>query len=154
MNPADSSLQALRPLHLPDPISWWPPAPGWWWAALLIILLIALMIYWWRRGAVRRAALSELRRLKCAVEDPRQRISALALLLRRYAIAAYPDRPVAGLTGEAWLEFLDAQGGDGRFLGGPGRLLIEAPFNPDAGDDDQEVIHLVGRWIRANRVHR
>ena len=27
---APDPLQDLRDVHMPDPISWWPPAFGWW----------------------------------------------------------------------------------------------------------------------------
>ena len=30
----------LRDIHLPDPLSWWPPAIGWW---LLVIGSLALV---------------------------------------------------------------------------------------------------------------
>ncbi|MES9898115.1 MAG: DUF4381 domain-containing protein [Sedimenticola sp.] len=154
MNTTTDPLQSLRPLHLPDPISWWPPAPGWWLVALLVILLIFLIAYWWRRNIVRRAALRELRQLQRGVRDPQQRLSSLALLLRRYAIASHPDKGVAGLAGEAWLEFLDNHGGGGEFKRGAGRCLLDAPFKSDGNIDDTGLQTLVARWIRENKVAR
>ena len=34
-------LADLRDIHLPQPISWWPPAPGWW--ILLGLLLVSIL---------------------------------------------------------------------------------------------------------------
>ena len=37
-----SPLDALKDIHLPPAISWWPPAPGWWLLAALVLGLL-----WW-----------------------------------------------------------------------------------------------------------
>jgi len=57
MNPG--SELPLRDIHLPAPLSWWPPAPGWW---LLLTLLVAIallggyLLHRYRRNALQRAA--------------------------------------------------------------------------------------------------
>ena len=38
-------LDQLKPNHLPDPVSWWPPAPGWWMLAALTLAALALIIW-------------------------------------------------------------------------------------------------------------
>ncbi len=83
---------------------------GWWLVALLVILLIFLIAYWWRRNIVRRAALRELRQLQRGVRDPQQRLSSLALLLRRYAIASHPIRVWRVWQGKRGLSFLITMG--------------------------------------------
>lgn len=156
---AANPLAGLRGYHLPAALSWWPPAPGWW---LLLLCLVALAggLAWWllrrrRLRAAARAAELELVALRARLAeqgDAGDFVRRLSILLRRYAIRAFPRRQVAALTGEAWLGFLDAQGGDGEFSGGAGRALAELPYRPHitraAGE---EMARLVEHWIRRNR---
>ncbi|MGD2138441.1 MAG: DUF4381 family protein, partial [Gammaproteobacteria bacterium] len=58
MSVADDPLAALRPLHPPAPVEWWPPAPGWWVLGVLLLALLGLAWWYHRTSAVRRAALA------------------------------------------------------------------------------------------------
>ena len=159
MTPAPEELP-LRDIHLPDPVSWWPPAPGWW--GLLILCLLLVIAFWalwnaWRRGRLKRGSLALLQQLAEQFQrnhDEQQLIAQLSVLLRRVALSTYPRRRVAALTGEEWLLFLDnsltANGADKAFSGGIGRALIEAPYNPDCQVDGDAIIGLVRRWISRN----
>lgn len=151
-------LADLRAYHLPDPVSWWPPAPGWW-LLLALLCIFALVFAWWFRrrrrcrAAARQAAreLAHLRAALAANRDNAAFVRGLSRLLRRYVLAAFPGHPVAALTGEEWLAFLDAHGGDGRFCSGPGRQLAEAPYRPAAQVAVDELAELVRDWIQRNR---
>ncbi len=159
--PAPDPLADLRGYHLPDPVSWWPPAPGWWLLALLGLSLLVLLAGWLvrrhRRGAAARAAQAELTALRAALAqdgDAAACARGLSRLLRRFALVRFPRRAVAGLSGEEWLAFLDAQGGGGRFQTGPGRLLLDAPYRPPQDLPVAELASLVEDWIRRNRQSR
>ncbi|WP_226575080.1 DUF4381 domain-containing protein [Acuticoccus sediminis] len=157
MNGEDDPLKAgslvelidrlVDPLQ-PAPVSMRPETAGW--AVLAVVLALALIFAawrcWrhWRANAYRRAALAEL---GAAGDDP----SAIAAILRRTALAAWPRGEVASLSGEAWLAFLDATGGRGAFAGGPGRAILAAPYRRDAAPMP-ELIALAARWIRRHRV--
>ncbi len=143
-------LAALRPLHTPLPISWWPPAPGWWLLALITIVLLILLYRHWQRLAPRRAALSELKILEQQNHKNQQLTAILNSLLKRYALACWPSSSVAALTGEAWLKFLDANGGGGEFAHGCGRCLASAPYQNKSSQTDGLVL-LVRRWIKKNK---
>lgn len=158
---APDPLADLRGYHLPDPVSWWPPAPGWWLLALLGLSLLVLLAGWLvrrhRRGAAARAAQAELTALRAALAqdgDAAACARGLSRLLRRFALVRFPRRAVAGLSGEEWLAFLDAQGGGGRFQTGPGRLLLDAPYRPPQDLPVAELASLVEDWIRRNRQSR
>jgi len=149
----------LRDIHLPDPVSWWPPAPGWWVLVALIILSFLavrafLKIHKARR--VRVAALKELELLSTGftqMQDAHHLVKALSVLLRRICLSYYPRFDVAGLTGEAWLRFLDQHLGEeighGRFCEDPGRSLITAPYQAKAEIDGLGLLKLCRDWITA-----
>lgn len=131
----------LRDLHLPEAIGWWPLAPGWW---VIIVLALAGCLYLLRlylakrrRGAARRHALKQLNRLTADFEQHGDVVafsSEMSELLRRTMLAYAPRKEVAGLTGEAWLAWLDRDLDQPRFQGDTGRKLLELPYRRP-GDD-------------------
>lgn len=141
----------LRDLHLPDMIGWWPLAPGWWivFGLVLIAMLVLLrrFLHTRARGAPRRHALRRLNQLLTEYEEQRNVVSfaaRLSELLRRTMLAYAPREEVAGLTGEAWLEWLDRDLAHPQFVAGPGRKLIELPYrDPDTSLADADVYALV-----------
>jgi hypothetical protein len=125
----------LRDLHLPEAVGWWPPAPGWWVLLGLVLLGVLLLLHkaWvrWRADAARRIALRELARLEDSWRDapnPVLLATGLSELLRRTMLAYAPRKDVAGLTGQAWLQWLDRGLEDRVFTEGPGRALRELPY--------------------------
>jgi hypothetical protein len=159
--PADvlaAGLADLRAYRLPDPVAWWPPAPGWWVLGAVLTAAALAGLLWWlaarRRTAAARQAqreLAGLRRAFAAGQDPSAFLRGLSALLRRYALALWPRRQVAGLAGEDWLAFLDRHGGEGRFRTGPGQCLADAPYRPAADVSVVEVADVVEDWIHRNR---
>lgn len=126
----------------PPPVSMMPQT--WGWVVLTLILLVACMIVAiraWRRyraNAYRRHALKEL---ELAGDDP----AAIAAILRRTALAAYPRREVACLAGEEWLRFLDGQVSEGGFHNGPGRTVAAAPYR--GAEKAPELYGIAKNWI-------
>lgn len=155
------SLEALRDIHL-------PPAPllasvdGWLAACILLALLalfaaaIAAVFWYLRRFLLRRtlrAALRELARLAGAHArnaDTTTLARGLARLVRRYAMTRFPQAGIEGLTGTAWLRFLDSHGGAGAFCHGVGAALDARPYQPGGALDQAALIALVRRWLKAN----
>ncbi|MEO5340516.1 MAG: DUF4381 domain-containing protein [Magnetococcus sp. MYC-9] len=136
----------LRDIHLPDALLGWPPALGWWLVLGMLLAVAVVLGYFWRhkrRNRLRDAALAELERLvadHARHQDARQLATALSHLLRRVCLSPlwHPgvDRTatpgVAGLTGEAWLQFLDQALEGEPFSRGAGRWLLSLPFQPQA----------------------
>lgn len=155
MNPTD--LSQLRDIHLPGAIAWWPPAPGWW--ALLGVILLGLGVLWWRhRQRFReRAALRGLKAVAQALAagtEPVVCIQRISMILRRFAMSLEGRAPVAGLTGEHWLGYLDSRWGRDEFSAGTGRVLIFGPYAPAgrvSGSDVGALAALCMDWIRSQR---
>lgn len=155
MNP---DLSQLRDIHLPAPVSWWPPAPGWWLLAVLVVVIVFGMYVMYlrrQRNNWRRSALLELTRLRQQYQSqqsaPQIIVSGLSVLLRRVAISCFPREEVAMLSGDKWLAFLDRSMGEGAsFQSDKGRLLAVAPYAPDASitpDAMLELFTLSESWI-------
>jgi hypothetical protein len=144
----DPTQIPLRDLHLPDTVGWWPLAPGWWILAALALAGIGWLVRRYlaahARGAARRHALQRLQALTAAYEEHRDavRFSAeLSALLRRTMLAYAPRREIAGLTGDAWLAWLDRDFDRPRFRTGTGRKLLALPYRRH--DDDLAAMDIV-----------
>ena len=143
-------LVALKPLHDPAPISWWPPAPGWW-LALLLVITVGFLLYWlWKKGAPQRAALNELKVLEINQQTPAMKAAELNKLLKRYALVSLPGAGAEALSGEAWLAFLDQHGGKAKFSNKTGQALLTLPYGDDLAFPD-ELFVMARQWIKANR---
>lgn len=93
----------LAPLHLPDAPSAWPLAWGWWCLIALTILAVVAIVYALKqkrnKNKLKNLALNEL----STARTP----DALQAILKRFCLSYYPREQVAGLTGQAWTQFLD-----------------------------------------------
>jgi hypothetical protein len=152
MNDPQTLLSQLRDIHMPEPVSWWPPAPGWW---LLAGLLVLAGLLWWtlarrRRPAHIKSALRELDALQATFQadgNHQRLITDVSRLLRRAALAHFPRQQVAGLTGQQWLEFLDRSGHTSAFASGPGKALASAPYDPRAQWDAPALLGAARTWL-------
>ncbi len=159
--PATSqALSQLRDIHLPPAIGWWPLAPGWWLLTIVILLGMGATIWLWRRHhrryAYRRAALLECAQLEQQQHNTSQWLQALQGLLKRTAMSAYPQAPIAGLHGRQWLSFLDhhSHSNSQSFQQGPGHNLLNGPYQPApelTSTDRQQLQQLVQDWIKRHR---
>jgi hypothetical protein len=143
----DPQAIPLRGLHLPEAVGWWPLAPGWWLLAALLTLALGLLVRGWLRrrahAAARGKALRQLEESRSAYAyhgDPVALGAEVSELLRRAMLAYAPRSEVAGLTGDAWLEWLDRDLDQPRFRKGAGRSLLELPYrNPETVPPDLDV---------------
>jgi hypothetical protein len=144
----------LRDIHLPGPVGWWPPAPGWWLVAALLVIAVVLVLR--RRSPVNprpdpvALASRELAELRSEYErhgDAARLAAGLSALLRRTLLASGVREEVAGVTGRAWLERLDARAGAPLFTEGPGRVLLDAPYRRAAEFDVPALLAACARAI-------
>lgn len=152
--------QYLRDIRGLDSIGWWPPALGWWLVAVLAILMLTGVILLWQKrhsfgGGWRRDAIQSLKtlRYRSSLEDPKLIGDELSELLRRIAIAHRGRRACAGITGEAWLEWLSRDDPTGFDWKKHGRILLTLPYAPPKPEARREelkgVIEAALRWVTA-----
>ena len=142
-------LQDLRDVIPPLEPGFWPPAIGWWLVAILILILIAAIIYSIKLAIVRYSRHSIVQQIdKIAGLQPPQAIAELSILMRRVAITRYPRSAVAGLTGQAWLEFLDQSGNTNQFTQGVGRMLTIAPYSANKQFDLDSLREVCREWVK------
>lgn len=142
------SLDNLRDIVMPDPVSWWPLAPGWWILLGLVVTgagLVAIrLIRAWRTNAYRRAALREL---KSATT-----VAAVADILKRTALCAWPRSDVASLVGTAWCDWLIATG-PVALPDSTARILTEQIFRDSSTPESVgELTTFADGWIRRHSV--
>ena len=137
----DNTELPLRDLHLPDPIGWWPLAPGWWLVLFVVATVVGYLVWRaftrWQDNAARRFALRELARYEAEYVEHRNPVTLarqLSELLRRGMLAYAPRDEVAGLTGEAWLQWLDRGMPLPYFHTEGGKSLLQLPYRDPAGD--------------------
>ena len=151
-------LAALRGIHEPATVPWWPLGPGWDLAALLLALATALL-WWWRQQRPLRSwlqarqALSELSLLHTAYLESQlnaEYLRGINAVLRRLALCRHPQALVAPLSGQRWLAFLDRQAASGiSFSQGWGAALGHPSYGvtPEIADAGQ-LHQLVCDWVR------
>jgi hypothetical protein len=62
-------------------------------------------------------------------------------------ISVYPRSESASLTGNEWLALLDESVSGEQFTQGPGRILVEAPYQRNPDIDSDTLLSLCHEWI-------
>ena len=152
-------LDQLRPNHLPDPVSWWPPAIGWWLSGLLILLLITAITFFTiryiRRTRYRRLATKTGQQLLTDFQkhgDERRFVDDCNRLLKQTALQAYPQEIVARLHGQKWQQFLVDKSGNKGFMQGPGAILGSHRYQKELTVDVNALHSLTLSWIKKHHA--
>ncbi|UPR36143.1 DUF4381 domain-containing protein [Vibrio cyclitrophicus] len=100
----------LSPAIAPDAPTWWPLAWGWWAVAITAITLITLVFFIVKRRKNNQQAKQEALSYFSNSQSPDSLSpSAAQDIVRQAALSYFPREKVAGLSGDDWLMFLDAQ---------------------------------------------
>lgn len=157
MNPNDP-LNQLADIHLPQAISAWPPAYGWWLLAAAIIVATSLSIRWFltrrRNNRYKVEANSILAQIQQQFQSDNNNLAALEAinrLLKQTCMTRYGRHETAGLSGDAWLAFLDETGDTKDFSKGPGRSLTYTLYTPNPVAPIEELIQITQQWITKQR---
>jgi len=151
-------LSKLRDIHLPSPVSAWPPGPAYYALAGLGIIFILLLIKRQQHRkytAPKREALAQLARLEATYQSKPQATptsAAITLLLKRVALVYHPRIEVASLHGKAWLLFLKQTSRHlNAEIDAAAISLTETPFNPEAEHHLEPLFTMARRWIKQRR---
>ena len=157
MDPKAQALAALRDIHLPHAIGWWPLAPGWYALAVLFISLSTLVIVFVARSYVSGGARRQAQRLLTEyqqqyLQDAHHQSAAARVseLLKRVALVYFPREEVASLQGEAWIVFLNSTA-KGLDFSGVRIALLEAPYHAANDCDLEPLFRLARSWITQRR---
>jgi hypothetical protein len=147
-------------LSVPEEVSLAPQTPAWYLlgAALAGAAVVAMVraAQRYRRDAYRRAALTELARLReaAAGAERSDALAQLPVLLKRCALAAFSRERVAGLSGARWHAFLEhtAPGA----LGDAAKSTLSMLVLEGAGElppqVERDLFDGIERWLRRHRA--
>lgn len=151
----DPALQQLKDIHLPFAIHAWPIAPGWVMLYIAIAILMSYAVYLWHQRKKRRYtvnyALKQLKQLQELTQNNPDNINIAAeisILIRRTALSYFQRDVIAGLSGQAWLKFLNESGCTNQFTQA-GQLLIDAPYQKHNSIDIAPLFALTQNWLQA-----
>ncbi len=163
---SEELLSQLADIHLPEPVSFWPPAPGWWLLAVLLLIGAALLVRQLLKQREKRKicqyALAELdrclQRMANSTDEPDQAqlhyINEVNSVLRRVALVHFPQRNVASLSGSAWVDFIREKGDSSLLDEELAKALSHGRFQPRC-DVDADALNALGHaWVKSLYLHK
>ncbi|SEA07957.1 protein of unknown function [Thiothrix caldifontis] len=124
-------------------------------AGLMLFVIVWLFWRWQQQKRTEQrleTALLELERLQGQYgANTKELLRELSVLLRRVAISEYGRQRVSGLTGAAWVKFLDEKAGKPLFSGKLAHLLTEVPYRPETQAETKAVLQAIREWIKLQR---
>lgn len=148
---------ALKDIHLPDTIGWWPPAIGWWVLAVLIPLF-CWFVFWLYKRVTRKTPVKTAKNLLLVLKQDdvladKDKLIVISKLIRRVSISLSPRTETASITGQAWLEHLDSSVQGTPFSQGIGKVLANVHYQKSvpADLDIASVIKLCETWLQAQK---
>jgi hypothetical protein len=161
---SEELLAQLADIHLPEPVSFWPPAPGWWILALLLLIMTAWVISKGfiisNRRKIKAHALVELDRCysNYAADLGNESASAANRLklsyvnetnsvLKRVALVHFPGAAVAGLGGPEWVSFIRENGQSALLTTEIAEALSHGRFQTKLEINVDEMNNFAAQWI-------
>ena len=152
-------LSQLRGIQPPLEPGWWPLAPGWWALLGLTALLIFAYVYFRQHRSKLRLYqqanldLQRISNLYAKPEDNQLLLLSLSSWLRQVCIIAYPDKPIAAITGREWIDLLDETMPENNFTQGIGKVFAGEVYSrqPVVGSD--AILSLCNAWLLSMQPH-
>tara|TARA_B100001248_G_scaffold166121_1_gene125678 strand:+ start:101 stop:637 length:537 start_codon:yes stop_codon:yes gene_type:complete len=154
---SEELLAQLADIHLPAEISYWPPAFGWWILALLLLISGSFATRKLYEKAERRKAcqyaLAELENcLEKLDESAAQKkllryVNDVNTVLRRVALAKFPESNPGSLVGETWIAFIRRTGNSSQLDDKLSAALSHGRFRKQIEVDSQALNQMARSWI-------
>lgn len=159
---SEELLAQLADIHLPEPVSFWPPAPGWWVLALLLLIAAGLLLRQYLALRTRKKicdyALGELDRCYQTLQSDTESelnerklryVNQVNSVLRRVALVHFPRSNVASLGGKAWVDFIREKGESSLLNEELAAALAHGRFQARC-EVDAEALHGMSRvWVHS-----
>jgi hypothetical protein len=157
---SEELLAQLADIHLPEPVSLWPPALGWWILAILLLILALWMgrksLIASRHRKIKAQALTELERCysnySLDSESDTNRLNLRFVneansVLKRVALVHFPGSAVAGLGGPEWVDFIRSNGQSGLLTPEIANALSHGRFQTKLEINVDEMNTFAVQWI-------
>lgn len=154
MDTNTNPLAELKDVHLPAPVSIFPLATGWYIVIAIIFILVAVLIWWQLRRHKKKQQQQEIFSLLKQIEanavttSDEKTIEECSILLKRVAVAKFPEQKPQLLFGKNWLQFLDKTGKTTEFTTGSGHYLGEI-YQKQQLEDKEAFFALIEKWLRS-----
>ena len=156
-------LSNLKPIFMPDRITFEPVTAGWYIVLGMLVLLFIIIAFWlfkrYQANAYRRSSARELLNLKPEIEksNASQLIQKISTILKTTAFKSYPREKVAKLSGTNWQNFLITTITSGSCYKTSFALLDHQYFSENQTNkidstDIEKLIDASVKWIRGHRV--
>lgn len=152
---APELLSQLKDIRSPPEPAWWPIAPGLYLVLFLILVFFLgawLYLRWYKNQRLYHEAKNELYQIERAYRDNHDTTRLglqLSSWLKRVARQAFPEKPIVGMTGNVWLEFLDSCSDNLAFTRGAGTVFGSTIYGHSIDLPGKEMISLCERWLEA-----
>jgi hypothetical protein len=116
---SEELLAQLADIHLPEPVSYWPPSIGWWILAAITLVLLVILFRKFasraRQQKICRYALAELQRCYNSYSQADsanidQNKLDYVNQFNTVALVHYPQANAASLDGASWVDFIRQKG--------------------------------------------
>jgi hypothetical protein len=149
----DELLLQLKGIQAPLEPGWWPLAPTWWILLALLSVSAFTLLFYLRQQRVNRLferanlELQRISKLYSKDQDSRALVISLSQWLRQVSLLAFPEKKTAGITGLAWVEFLDEIIGRPEFTLGPGQVFSGGVYSLTPAVDTDGILSLCSDWL-------
>lgn len=152
-------MEELRDIEGLDRISSWPLAIGWWFViTMLALLLIGAAVLLYRRYIYRKSwqynSFVKLQNLEAelGITEQKKILQDLCEELKLIAMSTKTREVCAGLSGKAWLQWLQDHDPHGFDWQSQGALLVEYQYRPTADNYEssqlKDLIAAAKGWVR------